>query len=137
MLPVHIVRVELQLHCLPDKFNIVGDSRKDPGVFEFNDIVIVESIFCHHQFVWMSKPCVPVLPFYSGLYRSTSLFDVHLTTLAGYAVNPWHPHFQVVLHGTKETGDFPRRQASTFNVVFGQHSAELAICRLNIQKKSN
>lgn len=85
----------------------------------------------------MSKPCVLVLPFYSGLYRLTSLSDVYLTTLAGYAVNPRRPHFQVVLHGTKETGDFPRRQSSTFNVVFGQHSAELSICHLNIQKKSN
>ena len=37
----------------------------------------------------------------------------------------------------KETGGLPRQQANTFNVVYGQHSAELAICHLNMLKKSN
>ena len=53
-----------------------------------------------------------------------TLSDVDLTTLAGYAENPRSPHSQVVLHRTKESGDLPGRQAITFNVVFGQHSAE-------------
>lgn len=100
-------------------------------------MVMVEPIFCHHKFVWTSKPYVPVVPSYSGLYRSDSLSEVHLTTLAGYAVNLRRPRFQVVLHRMKETGDLPRRQANTFNVVFGQRSAELAICHLNMWKKSN
>ena len=130
--------MELQLHCLPDNlFHIARYSREDPGVYEFNDMVMVEHIFCHCQFVWTSNPYVPLVPFYSGLYRSDSLSDVHLTTLAGYAVNPCHPRFQVVLHRAKETGDLPRQQANTFNVVFGQCSAELAICHLNVWKKSN
>jgi hypothetical protein len=74
---------------------------------------------------------------YSGLYRSTSLSDVDLTTLTGYVVNPRNTQSHVVLHRTKETGDLPRQQANTFNVVFGLHSAETATCRLDIRKKSH
>ena len=126
------------MHCLPDKlFHTARYSREDPGVFEFNDMVMVEPIFCHCQFVWTSKPCMPVVPFHSGQYRSDSLSNVHLTTLAGYAVNSRHPRFQVVFHRMKETGGLPRQQGNTFNVVFGQHSAELAVCHLNMWKKSN
>ena len=44
---------------------------------------------------------------------------------------------QVLLHRTKETGDFPRRQSDTFNVVSGQHSVQPAVCRLDIWKKND
>jgi hypothetical protein len=37
----------------------------------------------------------------------------------------------------KETRDLPRQEATTLNVVFGQHSAELAVCHLDICRKSN
>ena len=94
-------------------------------------------MFWLRWFVWMSKPYVPVVLFYSGLYRSTILSDVDLTTLAGYAVNPRSTQSQVVLHRTKETGDLTRRQAITFSVVFGQNSAELAVCCLHTRKKSD
>jgi len=87
--------------------------------------------------VWISKPYVPVVLYYSGLYRSISVSDVHVTTLAGYAVNPQSPQSQVVLHRMKETRDLPRQQATTLSVVFGQHSAEPAVCRLDICNKSN
>ena len=40
------------------------------------------------------------------------------------------------LNRTKETGDIPRRQTITFYFVFGQHSAEPSVCRLDIWKKS-
>ena len=53
---------------------------------------------------------------YSGLYRSTSLSDADLTTLAGYAVNPWNTQSHVVLHRTNETGDLPKGQANTLNL---------------------
>lgn len=66
--------------------------------------------------------------FYSGLYRSISVSDVHLTTLAGYAVNSPSPQSQIVLHRMKETRDLPRQQATALSVVFGQHSAEPAVC---------
>ena len=85
----------------------------------------------------MSKQYVPVVFFYSGLYRSTRLSDVHLTTLAGYAVYPRSSKSQLVLHRTKETRDLPRRQVNSFNVVFSQHSAGSATCRPDIRKKSD
>jgi hypothetical protein len=66
-----------------------------------------------------------------------TLSDVDLTTPAGYAVNPRSPQSQVVFHRTKESVDLPGRQAITFNVVFGQHSAEPAVSRLDIRKKSD
>ena len=99
---------------------------------EFNDIVMVEHLFCRRRFVKFPKSYVPVVLVYSSLYRSTTLSDVDLTTLAGYAVNPRSPESHVVLYRTKDSGDLPRRQAITFNVVFGQHSAEPAVSRLDI-----
>ena len=94
---------------------------------------MVEHLFCCLQFVRLPKPYVPVVLLYSGLYRLTTLSDVDLTTLTGYAVNPQSPQSHVVLHRTKESGDLPRRQAITFNVVFGQHSAEAAVSCLDIR----
>jgi len=42
IVPVHIVRVQLPLHCLPDeRFHIAGYSREDPGVLEFSNMVMV------------------------------------------------------------------------------------------------
>ena len=96
-------------------------------------MVMVEHLFCRHRFVRLPKPYVLVVLLYSGLYRSTTLSDVGLATLAGYAVNPRSPQSHIVLQSTKEFGDLPRRQAITFNVVFGQHSAEPAISHLDIK----
>ena len=80
---------------------------------------------------------MPMVLFYSGLYRLTSLSNAHLTTLAGYAVNPRSLQSHVVLHGMKETGDLPRWQTNTFDVVFGQNSAEPDVCCLDIWKKTD
>jgi len=87
----------------------------------------VEPMCSHRRFVWMSKPYVPGVLLYSSLLRSTSLSDVHLTTHTGYNANPQIHQSQVVLHRTKETGDLIKRQANTLTVVFGQHSAGLAM----------
>jgi hypothetical protein len=70
--------------------------------------------------------------FYSGHHRLTSLSDVHLTALAGYAVNPRSPQYHAVLYRTKETAFLPGRQVKTFNVMFGQYSVEPAVLRLVI-----
>jgi len=65
---VHIVWVELQLSCLPDKsVHGVRYGREDSGVLEFNEVIMVEAMFRHHQFVWVSKLYVLVMPLYSGL----------------------------------------------------------------------
>ena len=66
---------------------------------------MVEHMFRYRRFVWMSKPYMPEVIFYSGLCRSTSLSDVHLTTLTGYDVYPRSPQAQVVDNGTQESGD--------------------------------
>lgn len=137
IIPVHIVKVQLQLHCLPDKlFHTAGYNCEDLDVLEFHDMVMTEPKFCQCQCVWMSKPNVPVVLFYSGFYRSTSMSDVHLTTHTEYAVNPRSPQYQVIIHRTKESGDLPGRQANKFNVIFGQYSAESVVCHLDIRKKS-
>lgn len=84
----------------------------------------------------MSKPYVPVEIFYSGPYRSISLSDVPLIMLRRYALNPRSLQSLVVLRWTKETGDLPRRQSNLSN-VFGQHSAEPLVSRLEIWTKSD
>ena len=88
-------------------------------------------MFLHRQFVWVSKPYVPVMLFYSGLDRSTSLSDVHVAQLTGDAIHAWSPQPQIVVHRTEEARNLPR-QANTLDVVLGQHSAEAAVCSLDI-----
>jgi len=46
---------------------------------------MVEPMFRHRRFVWMSKSYVLVVLFYSDVYSSTSLSDAHVTTLALYS----------------------------------------------------
>ena len=58
------------------------------SVLEFNDMVVVESVFHHCRFVWLSNSYVLVVLLCSGLCRSTRLSDVHLVTLTGYALLP-------------------------------------------------
>jgi hypothetical protein len=83
----------------------------------------------------MSKPYVPAVLSYCGLYGTCSLSDVQLTTIAGYAVNTRSPQSQVVLHRKKGTAPLPREQANT--LMFGQLSAQPAVWRLDIRKKSD
>lgn len=60
-------------------------------------------MFCHRRFFWMSKSNLLVF-FYSCLYRSTSLSDVDLTTVAVYNVHSQSLQCQVFLNRTKKTG---------------------------------
>jgi len=84
--PARIVRVQLQLHCHPGmRLHIAGYSREDPGVLEFNNMVMVEPMFRHRRLVWTSKSYVLVVLLYSDVYSSTSLSDVHVATLALYS----------------------------------------------------
>jgi hypothetical protein len=103
---------------------------------ELNEIVMVEPSFCHRRSIWISKRYVLVVLFYSGPYRTTDLSDVHLTTLITYAVY-WSPQSQLVLHWTQEAGELPNQQANYSDVTLTKHSADPAICRLDIWKKSD
>lgn len=113
ILPVHIVWVELELICLPGKLvHVARFCREDSGALEVNEVFIVEPMFCHYRFVWVSKLYVPVVLLYSGLNRLIGLSYVHLTTLAGYDVHPWSPQAQIVLDWTEEVRDLPRQHAN-------------------------
>jgi hypothetical protein len=84
------------------------------------------------SFVWLYEQNVPVVFLYSGLDGLTSLSDVHMATLIGDTVRTWCLQPQVFLHRMEEVGDLPWWQASTLAVVFGHHSAEAAVCCLDI-----
>ena len=80
--------MELQLSSLPDKsVHVPRLSGENFVVLEVNEMIVVESVFRLRQFVRLHEPYVPVMLLYPGLYGLTSLSDVHLTTLAGYALN--------------------------------------------------
>ena len=100
-------------------------------------MVMVEPTFCHRQYVWISKRCVLVVLLYSGLYRPTSLSDVHLATLIKYAVYSWSPQSPLVLHRTEEAGALSKRQANYSDIILMKHSADPAVCRLDIWEKSD
>jgi hypothetical protein len=82
ILPAHTVWEELELNFLPDKsVHVAGFGREGPGVLDVKELIIVQPMFHHHQFVWVSKLYVPVVLLYSSLNTLPSLSDVHLTTL--------------------------------------------------------
>ena len=88
---------------------------------EFNDMVMVEHLFCHCQFIRLLKPYVPVVVLYSGLCRSTTLSDVDLTTLAGYAVNHLSPQSQISFTGRK-----------SLEIFLGGRPSHLMLCLASI-----
>ena len=85
----------------------------------------------------MSQPYMPVMFHFTGLNGSTSLSDLHLATLTRDAVHTWASQPQVIFHRTEESRDFPLQQANTLHLVFGQHAAEAAVCRLDIPQESD
>jgi len=73
---------------------------------------------------------------YTGLDGLTSLTDVHMATLTGDTIRTWSLQHQVVLHRMEEAEDLPWQQVSTLAVVFGCHSAEAAVCCLDIWQET-
>jgi len=66
ILPVHNFKVEHQFNQLPDKSDHVTEySREDSCVLKFYEVIMVEPMFSHCRFVWMSKTYVSVLLLYS------------------------------------------------------------------------
>jgi hypothetical protein len=65
------------------------------------------------------------------------VYPTYIWPLTGDAVHTRSPQPQVILHRMKEAGDLPWWQANTVDVVFGQHSAEAAICHLDICQESD
>jgi hypothetical protein len=75
--------------------------------------------------------------FKPGVDGTTSLSDLHPAAFTGDSVYAWSPQPQIVLHRKEKAGDFPRRKAHTLNVVLGQHSAEAAVCSLDIRQEGD
>jgi len=62
---------------------------------------LVEMQLCASGLVKLPKTDVPVVFFYHGLYRSTLLSNVDLTTFAIDAIHTWKPQFQVLFQRAK------------------------------------
>jgi hypothetical protein len=72
-----------------------------------------------------------------GINLKASLPNVNLTTFAGYAVNAWSFQSQVILHGPKETSNFPRREAHRLDVLPGEHTANAIESSVDKWKKAD
>jgi len=110
---------------------------ENPAFLELCGMVMVEPTFCHRRYIWISKRRVLVVLLYSGLYRPTGLYDVHLDTLIQSAVYSWRTQSQLVLHRTEEAGELPKRQANYSDVMLMKHSADPTVFRLDIWKKND
>lgn len=53
-----------------------------------------------------------------GLNGTLSFSNIEITILSGDAVYPIQ--FKVLLHGTKETGDFLRRKSYSFDIILDE-----------------
>ena len=130
--------MELQLSCLPDESaHVARYYIEDPAFLERYEMDVVDLTFCHRRSIWISKRYVLVVLLYCGLCRPTTLSDIHLATLIKCAVHSWSPQSQLVLHRTEEAGEFRKRQANYTDVMLMKHSADPAVCRLDIWKKSD
>ena len=85
---------------------------------------MVEPTFCHRRCIWISKRYVFAVLLSFGLYRPTSLSDVHLARLIKYAVCFWRTQSQLVLHRTEEAGELSKRQANYSDVTLMKLSAD-------------
>jgi len=65
---------EVQLSRLPEKsVHAAAFCRENLDVLEFQEVIVVEIMFRHRRFVYLSKPYVPVVLIKSGLNGPTSL----------------------------------------------------------------
>jgi hypothetical protein len=80
-------------------------------------------MFGYGRFVQMSQMNVLVVLLYPGITEMASLPNVNSITFAAYAVHAWSFQSQVVLHGPKQTSNFPRREIHRLDVP-RQHMAD-------------
>jgi hypothetical protein len=76
-------------------------SREDLDVLEFHEGILVESMFRHRRFIWMSKSYMSVIFFHTLLNGLTSLSDINLARLTRDVVHTWGPQLQVFSHRTE------------------------------------
>jgi hypothetical protein len=111
ILLVHAVGVGLNLSFLPDELVHVGlRGEHFFFVMQLKMLIVVESVVCHCQLVGF-KPDVPMV-FFDPSVCGPADMSIHRRCCTHPVLQP-----QVVLHNTKEAGDLPEWQASTFDVV--------------------
>jgi hypothetical protein len=96
-----------------------------------------DAVFSYCLLAWMSQKNVSVVLLDPGINGTASLPNVNLTTFAGYAVHAWSFQSQVIFHGPKEIGNFPRRKAHRLDVVPGQHTADAIEGRVDKEMKGD
>jgi hypothetical protein len=103
ILPVHVVRMQLDLSFLPNHpGHVSGFGGQDRGVLELDTMSPADTVFGHGQSVWTSQTKVPVVLLDPGVNGTASLPNVNLTTLAGYSTHTWRFESQESFTGQRK-----------------------------------
>jgi hypothetical protein len=136
IVPVHVVRMQLDLNGLPDQpVHVSGFCVQNLGVLELDTMSPVDAVFSYCRLVWMSQTNAPMVLLDPGINGTASMPNVNLSTFAGFAVLAWSLQSQVILHRPKETSNFPRQEAHRFDDVPGQHTADAVESPIDRWKK--
>jgi hypothetical protein len=79
--------MEFSVSWLLNGIHVTGFSGQNFGLLELDMMFSVEAMLSQCQFVWMSKPYVPVRLFHPIFYSTTTVLNVHLATLAQSAIS--------------------------------------------------
>src|SRR5215468_5297908 len=93
---------------------------------------MIETMFSYCRFVRLDQSNVSFMFLYATMDRASTLSNVHLAALTGDFVYAWCFQSWWVLCQWHVAGYFPGWYSDTLDIVFGQHSADSAICGLCI-----
>jgi hypothetical protein len=108
--PVHVIRMELDLYCLPDNaFHAFGSCGQDPGVLNLDSD---PNLCCAwpHLICQDDIACVTVLLLDPGLTEMPGLTNADPTTFAGDAVDARCFQAKIILDAPKENRDPPMQE---------------------------
>jgi len=110
--------MELNLCHFPDNtvhaFRFLG---QDIGTLKLDEVTQLSFVLSQSWFFQMIKLHVPLVLLGPGLNETPTLSNVDLTTLTGDVVNAQCFQAEVILDRLKETGDLPRWEAYSFDVM--------------------
>jgi hypothetical protein len=98
--------VETEFYCFPEEsVHISRLAGKDFCLLKPDLMVVVDTMFGHCRFLWMSEADVTLVFFYSLLNRTARLTHIVLAALAGNAIDCWCLQTYLVLHWSQAAED--------------------------------
>jgi hypothetical protein len=101
--------MKIEFYCFPDESVCISRlAGKDFCLLKPDLVVIVDTMFGHCQFFWISEADLSSVFFCSLLNHTARLTHIDLAAFAGNAINSWCLQSYVVLHRSQAVEDLFR-----------------------------